>query len=171
MYNILPPPRAEIEEAIVMFYTGPKKPNAEHFRKLPLVVRPSVVRNALNWLRLNHSEYMDLGPPSEENLKTYPEDMPPLSLHYKENTSDTNITIDPSVHENKDTQGTDIEEDECAFIIHGLVGTQLDTMTYGAKKAAAMDWYDNRKGSVLAIHRKEAAESIYHNLALYPLMF
>ncbi|KAF9020384.1 hypothetical protein BDZ89DRAFT_958425, partial [Hymenopellis radicata] len=128
MYDILPPPREEIEEAIVMFYTGPKKPDAEHFRKLPLVVRPSVVRNALNWLRLNHSEYMDLGPPSEENLKTYPTDMPPISLHYKEGVADTNITIDPSVHENKDDQGIDIEENECAFIIHGLVGNQLDTM-------------------------------------------
>jgi hypothetical protein len=45
-------------------------------------VRHNHIARALEWLKLNHSDYADIDI-SEKNLLDYPEDMPPISVKYK----------------------------------------------------------------------------------------
>lgn len=46
-------------------------------------MRRNKVKRALEWLKLNHADYTDTKI-SDENLDSYPEDMPPVSIEYKE---------------------------------------------------------------------------------------
>ena len=83
IYNILPPPLEEMNNILAFIYTGPYKPTKSDFERIPLLVRHKKVAAALEWLKLNHQDYFDLEI-SYENLKEYPEDMPPVVIDYKE---------------------------------------------------------------------------------------
>lgn len=83
VYDILPPPKADIEEVLAIMFTGPCKPTQSDFKRTPFLVRCNHVKNALNWLILNHADYEDITI-SEENLNEYSEDMPPVSIEYKQ---------------------------------------------------------------------------------------
>jgi hypothetical protein len=131
IYNVLPPPKSDIEEVIAIMFTGPCKPTIADFKRTPFLVRHNHVKKALEWLILNHSDYEDVIL-SSDNLNEYPEDMPPVSVEYK-----------PMMH-NKSPEGTSshdmeqedgTEEGDCPFTVHGLTGQQLDVMTTNAVKA------------------------------------
>ena len=166
IYNILPPPKADIEEVMAIMFTGPCKPTIADFKRTPFLVRRNHVKRALEWLILNHSDYDDVVF-SSENLSEYPEDVPPVSVEFK-----------PMIH-NKTPEGTsshDMEQEDgtedgdCAFTVHGLTGQQLDVMTTNAVKAKALH-HLNAQGKFLAIGHGEQPESIWHNPQLYPQMF
>ena len=82
VYDILPPPKAEIEEVIAIMFTGPCKPTLTDFKRTPFLVRRNHVKKALEWLILNHADYENVIF-SSDNLQEYPEDMPPVSIEYK----------------------------------------------------------------------------------------
>ncbi|PBK59619.1 hypothetical protein ARMSODRAFT_899035 [Armillaria solidipes] len=166
IYDILPPPIEDIQEVMAILFTGPAKPTLEDFKRTPVLVRWNPVFNALNWLRLNHSDYHDITI-SRENLARYPEDMPPVSVEYKERL--TNKTPEGiSVHDNEEEDG--VEDGECPFIVHGLTGEDLETMTSTAMKSRGV-LHLNSNGKVLAVGHSAQSESIWNNPQLYPKMF
>ncbi|KAI0073309.1 hypothetical protein K474DRAFT_1603555 [Panus rudis PR-1116 ss-1] len=79
VYNVLPPPREDLDEVLAFIYLGPSKPNPEDFKRTPFLVRRNKVAEALNWLKLNHIDYADLEI-SQENLNAYSEDTPPVEV-------------------------------------------------------------------------------------------
>ncbi|KAK0437068.1 hypothetical protein EV421DRAFT_1715479, partial [Armillaria borealis] len=132
----------------------------------PVLVYWNPVFNALNWLCLNHSDYHDITI-SHENLACYPEDMPSVFMEYKERlTKTTPLSISVYDNEEKDS----VEDSECPFIVHGLTGKDLETMTSTAMKSWSV-LHLNSNGKVLAIGHSAQSESIWNNPQLYPKMF
>lgn len=82
IYTILPPPVEDLDDVLAFIYTGPTKPTPEDFKCIPLLVRRKKVAAALEWLKLNHSDYYDLEI-SYKNLDDYPEDVPPVVIDYQ----------------------------------------------------------------------------------------
>ncbi|KIY62696.1 hypothetical protein CYLTODRAFT_361082, partial [Cylindrobasidium torrendii FP15055 ss-10] len=164
VYQVLPPPKADLDDVAAVFFSGPKAPTLQEWKRLPLLVRPSVVMKALNWLRLNNDGYADIDI-SHENLRTYPTEEPPIGVFYKCTLTDESATVDPAVNDEKHA-----DTEETPFIVHGMIGTQLETMTFEAMKAKAMSWFD-KGGGVLAIGQEQQPQSMYNNPSLYPLMF
>jgi hypothetical protein len=166
VYNILPPPKEDIEEVLAIMFTGPCKPTPADFQRTPFLVRRNHVKRALEWLILNHADYEDVSI-SINNLDNYPEDMPPVSVEYKE-LKHNKIPEGTSVHDMEVEDGT--EDGECAFTVHGLTGEQLNVMTANAVKIKALQ-HLNSQGKFLAVGHDENPESIWHNPQLYPQMF
>lgn len=166
IYNILPPPREDLDEVLAILFTGPCKPTTEDFARTPFLVRRNAVVEALEWLRLNHSDYADIQI-SHENAMQYEEDMPPVSVEYRKN--DTNkVPEGTSVFNHEEEEGT--VEGDCAFTVHGLTGEILETMTPNALKAVALK-HLNSGGKMLAVGHSDKFESIWNNPHLYPQMF
>ncbi|KAK0440381.1 hypothetical protein EV421DRAFT_1691191, partial [Armillaria borealis] len=155
-----------MQEVMAILFTGPAKPTLDDFKRTPVLVRRNEVYEALEWLKLNHADYHDIGI-SRENLSHYPEDMPPVSVEYKERY--TNKTPEGiSVHNNEEEDG--IEDGDCPFIVHGLTGDKLETLTTTALKGLGV-LHLNSNGKVLAVGQSDQAESIWKNPQLYPKMF
>ena len=166
IYDMFPPAKDEIEEVLAIMYTGPCKPSAEDFKRTPFLVRRNHVKRALDWLILNHADYVDVHI-SNSNLESYPEDMPPVSVEFKQLFS--NKTAEgKSVHDIEEEDGT--EEGMCSFTVHGLTGEQLKTMSWNEVKAKALHHLNNQ-GKILAVGHGAQAESIWKNPPLYPQMF
>jgi hypothetical protein len=165
IYDILPPPKADIEEVIAIMFTGPCKPTSADFKRTPFLVRRNHVKKALEWLILNHSDYEDVVI-SAANLNEYPENMPPVSIEYKQ-MQHNKTPEGTSVHDMDVEDGT---EGDCAFTLHGLTGQDLNIMTTNAIKIKALH-HLNSEGKILAIGHAQDPESIWHNPQLYPQMF
>ena len=166
VYDMLPPPKDDIEEVLAIMFTGPCKPTAADFMRTPFLVRRNHVKRALEWLILNHGDYTNVKI-SDSNLQSYPEDIPPVSVEFKQ--MDTNKTAEgTSVFDVDEEDGT--EEGMCSFTVHGLTGEQLNIMSVNALKAKALHHLNN-KGKILAVGHGDKAESIWKNPQLYPQMF
>ena len=124
------------------------------------------MKNALNWLILNHADYEDITI-SERNLHEYSENMPPVSIEYKQ-MMHNKTPEGTSVHDMEDEDGT--ADGECAFTVHGLTGEELDIMSTNAVKVKALQ-HLNSQGKFLAMGHSTDPESIWHNPQLYPQMF
>jgi len=166
IYNILPPPREDLEEVLAILFTGPSKPTAEDFARTPFLVRRNAVIAALEWLRLNHSDYADIQI-SHENAMQYDEGMPPVSVEYRQ--CETNkVPEGTSVFDHEEEEGSG--EGDCVFTVHGLTGENLGTMTPNALKAIALK-HLNSGGKILAVGHSDKIESMWNNPQLYPQMF
>jgi len=124
------------------------------------------VINALEWLKLNHRDYTDIEI-SEDNLKQYSEMEIPVSIVYRE-SSTNKVPEGVSKHDLEADHG--VMEGECSFSVHGLTGESIDTMSSEALKAAALK-HLNIGGSMLVVGHSSEPESIYNNPQLYPQMF
>ena len=156
VYDILPPPKEDIEEVLAIMFTGPCRPTAADFQRIPFLVRHNHVKHGLNWLILNHADYAEVKI-SHTNLQSYPEDMPPVSVEFKQ--MESNKTPEgTSVFDIDDEDGT--EEGMCSFTVHGLTGEQLNVMSINEAKAKALH-HLNTQGKILAIGHDTQAESIW----------
>ena len=166
LYQCLPPPVEDLDEVLAILFTGPCKPTEKEFVCTPLLIRRKNVADALEWLKLNHSDYSDLDI-SYEKLNQYPEHAPPVSIHYhhsltnkvEEGTSTFDRALDDGV-----------EDGDCPFVVHGLTGDQLTTKSASALKGLALRHWNNR-GAALAISHDASPQSIYNNPNLYPQIF
>jgi hypothetical protein len=166
VYSHLPPPRSDMDDVLAIFFTGPCRPTEDDFKRSLMLVRRNVVVQALEWLKLNHRDYTDIGI-SHENLAEYSENEPPCSVEYK--ALDTNKTAEgTSVHDMEAEDG--VEDGDCAFTVHGLTGEKLDTMTTAKVKAIALQ-HLNSQGKFLVVGHHDKPESIWDNPHLYPKMF
>lgn len=166
IYNILPPPKEDIQEVLAILFTGPCKPTQKDLARTPFLVRRNAVIHALEWLRLNHADYSDIQI-SHENAMQYSEDMPPVSIEYRESITNK-VPEGTSVFDQEEEDGT--LEGDCAFTVHGLTGENFSTMTPSALKAAALR-HLNSGGKMLAVGHSDKFESMWNNPQLYPQMF
>ena len=166
IYNILPPPRDDLDEMLAILFTGPCKPTKEDFARTPFLVRRNAVINALEWLKLNHADYADIEI-SHTNAIQYDNEMPPVSVEYCPSESNK-VPEGTSVFDNDEDDGT--VEGDCAFTVHGLTGEVCNTMTPNAIKALALR-HLNSGGKVLAVGHSDRIESLWNNPQLYPQMF
>ncbi|KDR65011.1 hypothetical protein GALMADRAFT_44383, partial [Galerina marginata CBS 339.88] len=115
IYDVLPPPVKELDEVLAFIFTGPCRPTKDDIKRTPLLVRRNHVANALNWLKLNHADYSDVGI-SKDNLMQYPESDCPVVIDYRESI----INKDPeatSVHDNEEEDG--VKSGPCSFTVQG----------------------------------------------------
>ncbi|PBK89138.1 hypothetical protein ARMGADRAFT_1047107 [Armillaria gallica] len=147
IYDHLPPPKERYGQ-------WPNKLTKDDFKRAPVL------------LKLNHSDYHDIEI-SWENMSKYLEDIPFVGVEYK--ASITNKTPEGlSVYNNEEEDGT--EEGDCPFIVHGLTGEKLESMTTSQIKGRGMMHLDNN-GKVLAVGQEDRPESIWNNIQLYSKMF
>ncbi len=165
-HDILPPPRAELDECLAVLFTGSVRPCERDYQRTPLLIRHDKVMSALNWLRMNHSDYGDILI-SEENMATYPHNEPPVSVLHRPTDGSLGGEM-LAAYEGSDERGT--EEGSCPFAVHGLTGEDLANMSYTAKVATAVEYF-RTGGEVLAYGHGSEPASIYHNPGLYPGMF
>jgi len=124
------------------------------------------VARALEWLKLNHKDYLDLEI-SYKNLASYPEDLPPVVINYRHSTTNK-IPEATSVHDMELEHGT--TEGMCPFRVHTLTSEDYETANSETLKAMAAKHLDDG-GKVVAIGHFKEPQSIWKNPKLYPQMF
>ena len=165
VYDILPPPMEDLDEVLAFIYTGPCKPTKSDFERTPLLVRKNKVGAALEWLKLNHSDYYDLEI-SQRNLDEYPEDRPPVVVDYHQSF----VNKDPestAKYDNDEEEGA--ETGKCPFVVHGITGEEYSNKRINALKAIALKHLTSNQ-KILAVGHNEQPESIYGNPSLFPQM-
>ena len=170
IYSALPPPREELDDVLAFLYIGPNAPTTKEFARTPMLVRRNKVAKALEWLKLNHSDYADIDI-SYENLAQYPEDEPPVIVNYSHSMASNSDPESTAVNNTEDNEGTDTGD--CPFIVHGLTGANLDNLSKLRPykiTARAVDHFKSG-GKALGIGQGENPESLYDNPQLYPQMF
>ena len=166
IYDILPPPRDDLDDVLAILFTGPCKPSEADISRIPFLIRRNHVMRALQWLKANHCDYANIEI-STQNLEGYSETEPPVSIQYR--ASNTNKAPEgTSVFDIDIEDGT--EEGDCSFTVHGLTGEILDTMTMSAIKAQALRHLNNQ-GRFLLVGQSKKLESMWNNPQLYPQMF
>lgn len=165
MYNVLPPPRKDIEECLAILFVGTAQPTNEDVRRTPFLVRHRVVMRALEWLRLNHPDYYHINI-SLDNMQEYPEDEPPVGVVYRVRDTATgeNLAVNQTEIEHA------VESGDCSFVVHGLCGSEFTNMTYDQKVRYAVRYFDTG-GKAMYYGHERKPQSIYHNPTLFPSMF
>ncbi|KAF8896911.1 hypothetical protein CPB84DRAFT_1848088 [Gymnopilus junonius] len=166
VYQTLPPAHSEMSDVLAVIYTGSAPPTEEDFKCTPMLVRRDKVARALEWLKLNHSNYEDLNI-SKENLDSYPLSGIPVEVSFRKMNADQPIIpqLATSVHHNDDELGT--EEGQCPFVVHGLTGEEYSMLSMQALKAKALRHLES-EGLMLGIGRESTPQSMYNNPQLYP---
>ncbi|KAK0447508.1 hypothetical protein EV421DRAFT_1706596, partial [Armillaria borealis] len=118
VYDILPPPKEDIDEALAILFTGPERPTEEDMKRTPLLVRHINVMESLQWLCLNHPDYSGVTI-STENLMEYTDDSAPVDIIYQHNLSNK-VVEGTSISDTDIADGT--EEGSCPMVVHGLIG-------------------------------------------------
>ena len=169
VYKKLPPSRQELSEVLAVIFIGPANPTQEEFKRTPMLVRRNKVAEALEWLKLNHSDYASLKI-SKENLDTYEEEGIPVVINYKRsNINDGNkIPSAMSKHDMEEEEGT--EDGPCPFTVHGLTGPEYSKMTWQTLKIKALQHLESQ-GKTLKVGHDTTPQSMYDNPQIYPQMF
>ncbi|RPD73914.1 hypothetical protein L226DRAFT_464609 [Lentinus tigrinus ALCF2SS1-7] len=170
IYNALPPPCEDLDEVLAFIYIGPNVPTAREFQRTPMLVCRNRVKVALEWLKLNHSDYADLNI-SYKNLDEYPEDEPPVVVNYTMSMDTNKDSESTAVNDTEEDDG--VEGGQCPFVVHGLTGTYLDHLGKVRPHeitARAVEHFKSQ-GKALGIGQAPQPESIYDNPQLYPQMF
>ncbi|KAF7776711.1 hypothetical protein Agabi119p4_5104 [Agaricus bisporus var. burnettii] len=81
VYTVLPPSRETLSEVLAYIFIEHAKPTVEDFKKTPMLVRKRKIREALEWLKLNHIDYVDLKI-SETNLNIYLDEGLPVVVEH-----------------------------------------------------------------------------------------
>jgi hypothetical protein len=165
IYDTLPPPLEELDEVLAVMFTGPCQPTKKDLQRTPLLVRQKQISKALEWLKLNHSDYFDIGI-SQENLSQYPLSDAPVVIDYRQSIINKEREA-TSVHDNEEEIGT--EEGPCTFVVQGLTGEEYSTMSLEAIKARALKHLTSNRKIMFAGHSQQP-NSIYNNPQLFPAM-
>ena len=114
---------------------------------------------ALEWLKLNHADYIDLEI-AYEKLEEYPEDTPPALVDYRRLGKEKN-SENQAVYHNEDDEGT--EEGDCPFSIHTLDASEVNPQQSSKQmKALALKHLADGKFT-LGVGYVAAPESLYNN--------
>jgi hypothetical protein len=165
IYDTLPPPLEELDEVLAVMFTGPCQPTKKDLHRTPLLVRRKQISKALERLKLNHSDYFDIGI-SQENLSQYPLSDAPVVIDYRQSIINREREA-TSVHDNEEEIGT--EEGPCTFVVQGLTGEEYSTMSLEAIKARALKHLTSNK-KIMFVGHSQQPNSIYSNPQLFPAM-
>ncbi|KAJ3486464.1 hypothetical protein NLI96_g4222 [Meripilus lineatus] len=168
--KVLPITKTELDECLVVVFTGPNPPTAQDYLRTAFLVRPNVIHDALLWLKANHLDYKDVII-STENLRQYEANpaVPPVGVKVISTNGQGNVEMQNVPSYASDTEiGT--ETGPCPLAVAGLVGENLTEMSKEQKVALALKHMD--EGNPFVIYgRSSDPESIYSNPQLYPGMF
>jgi hypothetical protein len=169
IYHSLPPRREDVNEILAFIFQGPTKPTDDDIKRTPMLVRRNNVRDALEWLKLNHIDYEDLHI-SSENLNDYPLAGVPVQIDYSKSdpNSGNKLASTMSVHDNEIEEGT--TNGPCPFTVHGLTGPEFENISLESLKAKALQ-HLSQNGSTLGISHDVKPQSMYDNPQAYPQMF
>ena len=131
-----------------------------------MLVRRKKIFEALNWLKLNHVDYVDLNI-SLNNLMTYPENIPPVVIDYRRTSGERPMEA-RSVNDLGLDDGT--MEGICPLSVHGVAGQNYTELSMHALKALAIQ-HLQQGGKVMAVGRENNPETLWNNTCLYPMMF
>lgn len=166
VYSILPPPVKDIDEVLAIIYSGPNEPTERELARTPFLVRKQYVVRALRWLVLNSRVYSDVVV-SIDNLDQYPENTPPVSVHYRPKATNK----EPESTSVFDTELEDgVEGGPCPFVVHGLTGQTCTNLTDQEMKGVALQHW-NSGGAALRVGHAEFPQRTFKNPDLYPEMF
>jgi len=163
--NILPPPIEDLDEVIAFMFTGVARPTEEDMKRTPMLARRRYISAALEWLKINHSDYADVQI-SQENLKLYPEEGPPVSIDYRSSVINKHKEA-TSVFDMEDEDG--VHEGECPFVVHGLTGENYSTLSKDATHALALQ-HLIKDQNILFVGHGTNPESMFKNSKLFPSM-
>ncbi|KAI0337024.1 hypothetical protein BDW22DRAFT_1340607, partial [Trametopsis cervina] len=169
IYTVLPPKRTDFEEVLAILFIGPAPPTPTEYKRTPLLVRRDKVWDALQWLRLNHSDYADIEL-SQSNLSEYSEDEPPVIVDYHPASGMTD-SESTAVNNHSNEEATD--DGQSSFVVHGLTGDQLSAMWKDDPQSIRLKAmkYFAQGGKSLGIGKSDQLESLWNNPQLYPSMF
>ena len=169
VYHALPPSRREISEILAFVFRGPIQPTDSDIKRTPMLVHRNIVKDALEWLKLNHVDYEDLHI-SLDNLNEYPLEGVPVNIEYSKSDPDSGnkFVSAMSVHDDEFEDGT--ADGPCPFTVHGLIGPEFENMSIERLKARALQ-HLAENGSTLGISHDSKPQSMYDNPQAYPQMF
>ena len=167
IYQRLPPSIDDLDDVLAFIFTGPCHPTPKDLERTPLLVRRRKVAEALEWLKLNHTDYFDLDI-AYDNLEAYPEKGPPVIITYR-NADGNKEPEATSAFDNEEEDG--VEDGPCPFVVNGVMGEELESLSLKAMIAKAAKHLREDNGGVLAIGHSAKPQSIYNNPQLYPMMF
>ncbi|KAF6748646.1 hypothetical protein DFP72DRAFT_992154 [Ephemerocybe angulata] len=169
IYDRLPVSKPELSDVLSILYTGVEPPSDDDLKRTPVLVRRNKVKEALEWLKLNHKDYADLSI-DYDTLNTYDLDKIPIGLLRKDvPEADGNVlAAAKSVFDSDYEQGT--EDGPCPFVVNGLTSERHGEMTTSQRKVAALQHLKNG-GNSLAIGHDPTPQSMYNNPGLYPQMY
>lgn len=158
-----------MDDCLTILFTGPCAPVGKDFKRTPLLVRRKIVHDALEWLRLNHSEYHDMEI-CHDSLNSYSEVEPPVHVFHLHSDGTTGAES-MAVYEN-DEEDTDIGTDvgNCSFAVSGLTGAVYDGMSIDERKCIALQHMASG-GKVLAYGHSEDPTFPDSDSHMYPSMF
>ena len=163
--NILPPHIEELDEVIAFMFTGIAQPTAEDMKRTPMLARRRYISAALEWLKINHSDYADVQI-SQENLKLYPEEGPPVTIDYKSSVINKHKEA-TSVFDMEDEDG--VQDGKCSFVVHGITGENYSTLSKDATRALALQ-HLIKDQNILFVGHGTKPESMFKNPHLFPSM-
>lgn len=166
VYHKLPPPLADINEVMVILYTGPCRPTGKDWKRTPVLVHKDKLLAALNWLIINNPLYADIEIDLDA-LNEYAEDKPPVNVEYREQQTNR-MAETVSQDDNGEDNGT--SDGKCPFVIHGLAGESLENMTVKEQIATALRHLDDG-GAALAVGHSSTPSTIWNNPELYCSIF
>ncbi|KAI0354566.1 hypothetical protein OH77DRAFT_1405085, partial [Trametes cingulata] len=155
VYDVLPPPRSEIEDCFALLFTGPVKPTNDDYKRTPFVVRHRVVMGALRWLQLNHEQYYRVRI-SPENMAEFPDNEPPVCVVYRNQSVADGDEQNLAVYDVSDPRvGPSAES--CPFMVHTLSAPALARMSYSQRLAFAIRYFD-QGGHALGVGHEDHPE-------------
>jgi hypothetical protein len=142
IYELLPIPLKELDEVLAVIFTGVREPSEDDLKRTPVLIHRNRVKLALEWLKLNHSEYSDLT--IDYNvLNTYPLSNVPVGVLFNQTPEETEGNTLPSAlsqFDNETEVGT--STGPCPFTVHGLTIDKFETMTVTERK----EWWADACG-------------------------
>jgi len=163
--NILPPPIEELDEVIAFMFTGVAQPTLEDTKRTPMLARRRHISAALEWLKINHSDYADVQI-SQENLKLYPEEGTPVTIDYRSSIVNKHKEA-TSVFDMEEEEG--VHDGDCPFVVHGITGENYSTLGKDAVRALALQHLITDK-NILFVGHGSKPESMFKNPQLFPSM-
>ena len=163
--NILPPPIEELDEVIAFMFTGVAQPTLEDMKRTPMLARRRYISAALEWLKINHSDYADVQI-SQENLKLYPEEGPPVTIDYRSSLINKQKEA-TSVFDMEEEEG--VHDGDCSFVVHGITGENYSTLGKDSVRALALQHLIADK-NILFVGHDSKPESMFKNPQLFPSM-
>ena len=163
--NILPPPVEELDEVIAFMFTGVAQPTAEDMKRTPMLARRRYISAALEWLKINHSDYADVQI-SQKNLNLYPEEGPPVTIDYRSSVINKHKEA-TSVFDMEDEDG--VHEGKCPFVVHGITGENYSTLSKDATCALNLQ-HLIKDQNILFVGHGAKPESMFNNSQLFPSM-
>jgi hypothetical protein len=158
VYNTLPMARDELSEVLAFVFLGSAKPTDEDFVRTPMFVRRQRVKDALDWLKLNHRDYHSLQI-SDANLNDLPEAGIPCTVEWKQTEEgESNLVPEAMSVDNPGDIDEGTSSGPCAFSVAGLTGEQYALDDIYTLKMKALDHLKSG-GKTLGIGQAETPES------------